>query len=143
MVIGVNRLFRADNTTKDTLYNIQNTREAVINVVNYDIVRQMTVTSIQYPAEISEFDKAGLTPIPSEVVRPFRVQESPAHLECQVQDMLTLGEPGGAGNLIISRVVRLHIAKPVVDERNRIAPQRSARSRNRRGLRCPPRKLSP
>ncbi|MEL6635855.1 MAG: flavin reductase family protein [Bacteroidota bacterium] len=114
----------ADNTTKDTLYNIQNTREAVINVVNYDIVRQMTVTSIQYPAEISEFDKAGLTPIPSEVVRPFRVQESPAHLECQVQDIITLGEHGGAGHLIICRVVRLHIAKHVVDERNRIDPHK-------------------
>ncbi len=114
----------ADNTTKDTLYNIQNTGEAVVNVVNYDIVRQMAITSIQYPAEVSEFEKAGLTPIPSEIVRPFRVKESPAHLECQVQDIITLGESGGAGHLIICKVVRMHIANNVIDERNRIDPNK-------------------
>ncbi len=114
----------SNNTTKDTLYNIRNTGEAVINMVNYDIVRQMAVTSIEYPPEVSEFEKSGLTPIPAEVVKPFRVKESPAHLECQVQDIITLGEHGGAGHLIICKVVRMHVAKRVIDDRNRIDPHK-------------------
>ena len=114
----------SNNTTKDTLHNIQKTGEAVINMVNYDIVRQMTVTSIEYPAEVSEFEKAGLTPIPADIVRPFRVKESPAHLECQVQDIITLGDHGGAGHLIICRVVRMHVAKRVIGDNNRIDPHK-------------------
>ena len=114
----------ADNTTKDTLHNIRETGEVVINVVNYSIVRQMTVASISFPSEVNEFKKSGLTPIPSDLVKPFRVKESPAHLECKVKNIITLGEHGGAGHLIICDVLRLHIAKEVVDDRNRIDPHR-------------------
>jgi flavin reductase (DIM6/NTAB) family NADH-FMN oxidoreductase RutF len=113
-----------DNTTKDTLHNIQETGEVVINVVNYNIVRQMAVTSVSFPAGVSEFEKAGLTPIPSDLVKPFRVKESPAHMECKVRDIITLGEEGGAGHLIICDVVRMHISKDVIDERNRIDPHK-------------------
>jgi len=113
-----------DNTTKDTLHNIQETGEVVINVVNHAIVRQMAVTSISFPTEVSEFDKSGLTPIPSEVVKPFRIKESPAQMECTVRDIITLGDQGGAGHLIICDVVRMHISKDVIDDRNRIDPHK-------------------
>ncbi|MEL6862968.1 MAG: flavin reductase family protein [Bacteroidota bacterium] len=114
----------ADNTTKDTLHNIQQTREVVINVVNYAIVRQMAVASIGFPSTSDEFVKSGLTPVESEVVRPFRVKESPAQLECQVRDIIALGEEGGAGHLIICEVVRIHIDKGVLDEQGQIDPHK-------------------
>ncbi|MDB4727503.1 flavin reductase family protein [Saprospiraceae bacterium] len=113
-----------DNTTKDTLANVQATKEVVVNVVNYNIVRQMAVTSVQFDSDISEFEKAGLTPIPSDLVKPFRVKESPAQMECVVKEILTLGEHGGAGHLIICEVVRMHIDESVLDERNRINPHK-------------------
>jgi flavin reductase (DIM6/NTAB) family NADH-FMN oxidoreductase RutF len=113
----------ADNTTKDTLHNIRTTGEAVINMVNYDIVRQMAVTSISFDSGISEFEKSGLTAIPGESVKAFRVKESPAHLEVKVQDIITLGEHGGAGHLIICRVEQLHIRESVI-ENGRINPHK-------------------
>ena len=88
----------SDNSTKDTLHNIMQTREVVINVVNYNIVRQMALTSIDYPSEVSEFEKAGLTPLPADLVQPMRVAESPAQMECKVKDIIPLGEEGGAGH---------------------------------------------
>ena len=112
-----------DNTTKDTLYNIKQNKEVVINVVNYEIVRQMTIASIQFDQEISEFDKSGLTPIPSDLIAPARVKESPVQMECKVKDIITLGTHGGAGHLIICEVVKMHIAKNVVDN-NRINPHK-------------------
>jgi len=114
----------ADNTTKDTLHNVEETGEVVINVVNYAIVRQMAVTSISFPTDVSEFEKSGLTPIPSDEVKPFRIKESPVQMECKVRDIITLGDQGGAGHLIICDVVRMHIAKDVIDDRNRIDPHK-------------------
>jgi len=114
----------SNNTTKDTLHNIQKNREVVINVVNYDIVRQMTITSIEFDTEVSEFEKAGLTPVASDLVKPFRVKESPASMECKVTDIITLGEDGGAGHLIICEVVRMHVKDEVIDENNRIDPHK-------------------
>ncbi len=114
VVFSANRRIK-DNTTKHTLANIEATREAVINVVTYDIARQMTLTSIDYPAGISEFDKAGLTPVPSDLVRPPRVQESPVNMECRVSRILSLGDRGGAGNLIFCDVLRIHIDDEILD----------------------------
>lgn len=114
----------SDNTTKDTLYNVRKTGEVVINAVNYDIVRQMAVASVEFSKEVNEFEKSGLTPIPSDLVKPFRVAESPAHLECKVEEIVPLGEHGGAGHLIICKVLRIHIRKSVVDESNRIDPHK-------------------
>lgn len=114
----------SDNTTKDTLYNVQKTGEVVINAVNYDMVRQMAVASVEFPKEVNEFEKSGLTPIPSDLVKPFRVKESPAHLECKVQEVVPLGEHGGAGHLIICRVVRIHIRRSVIDDNHRIDPHK-------------------
>lgn len=113
-----------DNTTKDTLHNIKATGEVVINMVSHSIVRQMAVASVSFPSEVSEFEKTGLTPIPSDLVKPFRIKESPAHLECKVKEIIPLGDQGGAGNLIICEVVRMHIDKNVIDENNRIDPHK-------------------
>jgi flavin reductase (DIM6/NTAB) family NADH-FMN oxidoreductase RutF len=113
-----------DNTTKDTLHNVRATGECVINAVNYPMVRQMAVASVDFPAGVSEFEKTGLTPIPSDLVKPFRVKESPVHMECRVQDIITLGEKGGAGHLVICEVLRIHVAEEVLGERNRIDPHK-------------------
>jgi flavin reductase (DIM6/NTAB) family NADH-FMN oxidoreductase RutF len=113
-----------DNTTKDTLHNVRATGECVINAVNYAIVRQMAVASVDFPTGVSEFEKTGLTPIPSDLVKAYRVAESPAHMECKVKEIIPLGEKGGAGHLIICEVVRMHVAKEVLGERNRIDPHK-------------------
>jgi flavin reductase (DIM6/NTAB) family NADH-FMN oxidoreductase RutF len=122
LVFSSNRRL-ANNTTKDTLHNIEKTGEVVINVVNYSIVRQMAVASIEYPEDVSEFEKAGLTPIPSEMVAPPRVKESPVQMECKVQEIIPLGTEGGAGHLIICRIVLMHISEDVVDS-GRINPHK-------------------
>lgn len=114
----------SNNTTKDTLHNVKTTGEAVINVVNHAIVHQMAVASIEFPTEISEFDKTGLTPLPSDLVKPFRVAESPVQLECKVKDIIALGDQGGAGHLVICHVVRMHINEDVIDDKNRIDPEK-------------------
>ncbi|MCB0641373.1 MAG: flavin reductase family protein [Phaeodactylibacter sp.] len=113
----------ANNTTKDTLANVQANGEVVINAVSYNIVRQMTVTSVEFDQSISEFEKAGLTPLPSDLVKPFRVKESPAHLECKVKEIITLGHHGGAGHLVICEVLRMHIDENVI-ENGRINPHK-------------------
>lgn len=114
----------ADNSTKDTLHNIRETGEAVINVVNYDIVRQMTLASIEYEAEISEFEKSGLTPIPSSMVKPYRVAESPVQMECRIKEIITLGDQGGAGHLIICDVLCMHVNENILTEKGRIDPHK-------------------
>lgn len=114
----------SNNTTKDTLENIKLSGECVINSVNYSMVRQMALASVEFPRGTSEFIKTGLTPVPSDMVAPPRVGESPGAMECKVQDIITLGDGGGAGHLIICKVVRMHIAKEVLTEKNRIDPNK-------------------
>lgn len=104
-----------DNTTKHTLINAQNTREVVINVVNYDIVQQMSLSSTEYPDGVNEFEKAGFTMLKSDKVKPFRVAESPVQFECKINDVIALGDQGGAGNLVICEVVKIHINEAVLD----------------------------
>lgn len=123
LVFSSNRRVR-DNTTKDTLHNVRATGECVVNAVSYGIIRQMAVCSVQYPHGVDEFKKSGLTPVPAEIVKPFRVAESPVHMECKVKDIITLGSHGGAGHLVICEVVLMHIAEHVIDERNRIDPHK-------------------
>ena len=123
LVFSSNR--RVDNnTTKDTLHNILLNKEVVVNVVNYDIVQQMALASISYEREIDEFVKSGLTPIPSDFVKPYRIKESPAHFECRVKEVITLGEHGGAGHLIVCDVLCVHISEEVIDDKNRIDPDK-------------------
>lgn len=113
-----------NNTTKDTLHNVELNGEVVINVVTYNIVRQVAVSSVEFPANVSEFEKSGLTALPSELVKPFRVKESPVQMECRVKQIIPLGTEGGAGNLIICEVLLIHIDERVLDERNRISPHK-------------------
>lgn len=111
-----------DNSIKHTLINCQDTKQVVINVVNYAIVQQMSLSSTEYPDGVNEFEKAGLTPIPSEIVKPYRVAESPVQLECKVNEIIALGTEGGAGNLIICEVVKIHINEAVLDANGTIDP---------------------
>lgn len=113
-----------DNTTKDTLHNVQTTGECVINVVTHSIVRQMAVSSVQFDTGVNEFKKSGLTPLESDMVSPFRVKESPVNLECKVRDIITLGDQGGAGHLVICDVLCMHIDDSIIDDNNRIDPHK-------------------
>ena len=113
-----------DNTTKHTLENVEITKEVVINVVNYDIVQQMSLSSTEYAKGVNEFEKAGLTMLESDVVKPFRVAESPVQFECKVNDIIHLGTEGGAGNLVICEVVKLHISDDVLDDKDVIIQEK-------------------
>lgn len=106
--------------TKNTFDNVKTTKEVVINIVNYDIVQQMSLSSSPYGAEIDEFEKSGLTPIASETIKPFRVKESPVQFECKVNDIVELGQNGGAGNLVICEVLRIHINEAILDDKGMI-----------------------
>ena len=109
-----------DNSIKHTLINAEATREVVINVVNYDMVQQISLASTEYADGVDEFLKSGLTPIASEVVQPFRVKESPVQFECKVTQIIPLGTEGGAGNLVLCEVVRIHIDESVLDKNGAI-----------------------
>ncbi|NRB65055.1 MAG: flavin reductase family protein [Saprospiraceae bacterium] len=113
-----------DSTAKDTLINVRKTREVVINVVTHNMVNQMAITSIQYPPDVSEFTKAGFTSIPSQIVKPPRVAESPVHFECTVLDIIPMGDDGGAGNLVICQAQVIHIANSVLDDQERVDPHK-------------------
>ncbi|MEN9971789.1 MAG: hypothetical protein RIS20_136 [Bacteroidota bacterium] len=108
------------NETKDTYKNVKELPEVVINVVNFDIVHQMSLASSPYSPEISEFEKAGLTAVPSETIKPFRVAEAPVQFECRVNEVKELGFEGGAGNLIICEVLRMHVRGDLIDEKGLI-----------------------
>lgn len=105
-----------DNTIKHTLINVELNREVVINVVNYAIVQQASLSSTEYGDGVNEFIKSGLTMVPSDIVKPFRVKESPVQFECRVKDIIALGDGGGAGNLVICEVVKLHVDENILDE---------------------------
>lgn len=109
-----------DNTTKHTLENCHATKQVVINVVNYDIVQQMSLSSTEYPDGVNEFIKSGLTMLPSDIVKPYRVAESPVQMECKVNEIIALGDKGGAGNLIICEVVKIHIHENILNDKGMI-----------------------
>jgi len=104
------------NRTKNTLDNALATKEVVINVVNYSILQQMSLASTAYAPEIDEFEKAGLTKVSSQIVKPFRVKESPVQFECKVNEVISLGPDGGAGNMIVCQVVKIHIEEQVLTD---------------------------
>jgi len=109
-----------DNSIKHTLINCEATKEVVINVVNYDLVQQTSLASTEYADGVDEFIKAGLTAVPSDLVKPFRVKESPVQFECKVTQIIALGSEGGAGNLILCEVIKIHIDEAVLDENGAI-----------------------
>lgn len=109
-----------DNTTKHTLENVLVTKEVTINIVNYDMVQQMSLSSTEYAHGVNEFVKAGFTEIKSDIVKPPRVAEAPVQFECKVNDVIALGKEGGAGNLVIAEVVKLHINEDILDDEGKI-----------------------
>ena len=113
-----------NNTTKHTLQNAASTKEVVINVVSYPIVEQTSLSSTEYNEGVNEFIKSGLTPIESIQVKPYRVKESPVQMECIVKEIISLGEEGGAGNLVVCEIVKMHISENVLNEHNRIDPNK-------------------
>ncbi|WP_422083203.1 flavin reductase family protein [Ulvibacterium sp.] len=111
-----------DNTTKHTLENVLKVREVVINIVDYNMVQQMSLASTEYAEGENEFIKAGLTMLESDLVEPYRVAESPVQFECKVNKVEPLGKEGGAGNLIFSEVLKIHLDTSVLDENENIDP---------------------
>ena len=104
------------NTTKDTFNNVKVVPETVINVVNYNMVHQMSLASSPFAPGVSEFIKTGFTPVASETIQPKRIKESPVQFECKVIDVKELGTKGGAGNLIFCEVQKIHISEEILDE---------------------------
>ena len=111
-----------DNTTKHTLQNADDTREVVINMVDYSIVEQMSKSSNDYAKGVNEFTKTGLTEVSSLKVKPPRVLESPVSFECVVDNIISLGEKGGAGQLVIAKVVHIHVNSKLLDSNDNIDP---------------------
>ncbi|NRF41012.1 flavin reductase family protein [Pedobacter foliorum] len=109
-----------DNTTKHTLENILEVKECVINIVNYPMVQQTSLASTEYPKGVNEFEKAGFTMLPSQLVKPPRVAEAPVQMECIVKEVIHLGENPGAGNLILAEVKLIHIKEEILDEEGKI-----------------------
>jgi len=105
-----------DNTVKHTYLNAKSTKEVVINIVNFNMVQQMSLASTEYAEGINEFEKSGFTMLRSDLVKPFRVAESPAQFECKINEVIELGEEGGAGNLVICEVVKMHFDESILDE---------------------------
>lgn len=109
-----------NNTTKHTLENILEVPECVINIVNYDMVQQVSLASAEYPKGTNEFIKAGFTPLKSELVKPPRVSEAPVQLECTIRNVISLGDTPGAGNLILADIKLIHIRESILDETGKI-----------------------
>lgn len=113
-----------DSTTKHTLENAKKVKEVVINVVTYEMVQQMVLTSANFPEGVSEFKKAGFTPIASKKIKPMRVKESPVQFECKITKIIELGDGPASGNLIFAEVVQFHVNENILGKNGRIDPQK-------------------
>ncbi|MBV8390700.1 MAG: flavin reductase family protein [Mucilaginibacter sp.] len=113
-----------DNTIKHTLENILEVPECVINIVTYDMVQQTSLASVEYPKGVNEFIKSGFTPIPSVMVKPPRVAESPVQMECLVKEVKPLGDGPGAGNLVIAEIKLIHVDEKILDDNGKIDQQK-------------------
>ena len=109
---------------KDTFNNIQKVTEVVINMVNYSMAEQMSLASSPYSAEVDEFVKSGFNKVKSDLVQPHRLKESPVQFECKVLEIKQLGNKGGAGNLIICEILKIHISIDVLDDNQMIDQQK-------------------
>jgi len=115
VIISPSRRVR-DNTTKHTLENLKEIPELVIGNVNFEMVQQVSLASTEYEDGINEFIKSGLTMKPADIVKPPLIAESPVNFECKVLEIKSLGELGGAGNLVIAEIVKIHINEKYLDE---------------------------
>ncbi len=111
-----------DGSTKHTLENIWEHPECVINIVNYNMVQQQSLASVEYPKGVNEFVKAGFTELPSELVKPPRVAESPVQFECKVREVISVTDQPGAANLVIAEIVRMHVQEDLLDENDKVSP---------------------
>lgn len=111
-----------DNTVKHSYENVKEVAEVVINIANYPMVEQMSLSSTEYAKGVNEFVKAGFTEAKSEKVKPPRVAEAPVAFECIVKEVVETGQEGGAGNLVICEVVHLHVNEAIFDEAGKIDP---------------------
>ncbi|HEY6902110.1 MAG TPA: flavin reductase family protein [Puia sp.] len=113
-----------DNTTKHTLHNVHEVPEVVINIVDYAMVQQVSLSSCDYPKEVNEFTKAGFTAEPATLIRPPMVQESKIRIECRVLETKSLGEQGGSGNLVICEALCMHVDPAILDDNQKFIDQR-------------------
>ena len=109
-----------DNTTKHTLHNVEAIPECVINVVNYAMVEQVSLASTDFDEGVNEFAKAGFTQVASQFIKPFRVGESPAAFECKVEQVIKTGDQGGAGNLVVCRILAVHYQEHLLNEEGKV-----------------------
>jgi flavin reductase (DIM6/NTAB) family NADH-FMN oxidoreductase RutF len=109
-------MVRGDGYQKDTLHNVMVTREFVVNIVSEDFAEKMNICSAEYPPEVDEWEKSGLTPVPSQCVKPPRVAESRFHMECKLLQVVSIGEQPLGGNLVIGEVLRFHVADELFED---------------------------
>ncbi len=113
-----------DNTTKHTFENVREVPEVVVNVVTFEMAQRVSDSSADFPKGVNEFEMTGFTMQPSELVRPFRVKESPVQFECRVMQVIETGQGPGAGNLVICEILRMHVDPSVLNEKGMIDPDR-------------------
>ena len=111
-----------NNTSKHTLDNLHQVKECVVSLVSQEMVQQVSLSSCDFDAETNEFEKAGFTELKSDIVTPARVKESPINFECKINDIISLGKEGGAGNLVIAEVLKMHINENVLSKNKEIDP---------------------
>jgi flavin reductase (DIM6/NTAB) family NADH-FMN oxidoreductase RutF len=124
LIFSPNKRVR-DGSGKDTLDNVHEVDEVVINMVDYSMVEQMSLASCEFPKGTNEFLKAGFTEMPSQLIRPPRVAESKVAFECKIKQIISMGEQGGAANLIICQVLMIHVSEDLLGENNRIDPTKT------------------
>ena len=110
------------NTIKHTLENVTQNNEVVISIVTTEMAQQVSLSSSDFPKGVNEFEKAGFTPVKSETIKPFCVKESPVNFECKVNQVISLGDEGGAGNLVICEILKIHINENILDSEKNIDP---------------------
>ena len=111
-----------NNTSKHTLDNVHQVKECVISLVTEEIAQQVSLASCDFDKETNEFEKAGFTAIKSDLISPSRIKESPVNFECKINEIITLGEEGGAGSLVLCEILKMHIDESILDENNAIDP---------------------
>lgn len=105
---------------KHTFLNVKQVKEVVINIINHDLLEKMNLAAAPWEYGVSEFEKAGFTPLDSTLVKPYRVKECPVQIECEVMEIKELGVGGGAGNLVICKVLAIHVSEDVLNEEGKI-----------------------
>ncbi len=113
-----------DNTIKHTLENVLEIPECVINMVDHDMVQQMSLSSCEYPKGVDEFIKSGFTKESATMVKPPMVKEAKIKLECRVNEIKSLGEEAGAGQLVIAEILCMHVDESILGEDGKIDQQK-------------------